>query len=120
MVFRMVFYTTFTNQTFLRTVCSIFFEISLICLGYLRSLQKRASEPAETTTGSKLEPALCSLQSAETDKNSRWEIPAAHCSRGPVSANAVFGNVLQTPALSSVRKCAPNTCTKCNVPLIVY
>ncbi len=51
-------------------------------------------------TGSKLEPTLCSLQSAETDKNSQWEIPSAHCPRGPTSTNAVFG------------KCIPNTLIK--------
>ncbi len=65
----------------------------------LKGLQKRASEPAKTATESKLEPALCSLQSAKTDQNSQREIPTAHCSRGPVSANAVF------------RKCAPNNHT---------
>ncbi len=57
----------------------------------LKGPQKRANEPAETATESQLETALCSLQSAETDQNSQREIPTAHCSRGPVSANAVFG-----------------------------
>ncbi len=32
--FRPPFYTTFSNQTFTHTVCTFFFEISLICLGY--------------------------------------------------------------------------------------
>ncbi len=62
----------------------------------LKGPQKRASEIAKTATESKLEPAPCSLQSAETDQNSQMEILTAHCSRGLVSANAVF------------RKCALN------------
>ncbi len=31
--FRTPFYSTFSNQTFARTVCTFFFEIRLICLG---------------------------------------------------------------------------------------
>ncbi len=54
----------------------------------LKGPQKRASEPAKTATESKLELALCSLQSAETNQNSQRKI---HCSHGPVSTNAVFG-----------------------------
>ncbi len=62
----------------------------------LKGPQKRAGEPVENAIESKLEPALCSLQGAETDQNSQREIPTAHGSRGPVSANPMFG------------KCAPN------------
>ncbi len=69
----------------------------------LKGPQKRASEPDKTATESKLEPALCSLQSAEPDQNSQREIPTAHCSRGLVSANAVFG------------KCAPNNSYNCTI-----
>ncbi len=51
------------------------------------------------TIGSKSGPAPCNLHSAGMDKNSQWGNPAAHCTRGPVSANAEFG------------KCAPNNNT---------
>ncbi len=35
MFFQTLFYTTFSNQTFARTICTFLFEISLISPGYL-------------------------------------------------------------------------------------
>ncbi len=40
MFFRTPFYITFSNHTFASTICTFFFEISLICLGYQRKVKR--------------------------------------------------------------------------------